>query len=271
MSEEYRMPGKIIDIHNHVARGDDGSRLIELMDAAHIEVTLVLELPILGGTADVMPAVRKYPDRLVGGVFCDPRDGKAAIDRVKHYYDEGYRVVKLFPNLGYYPDDETFRPFFDAIAERKMAVLSHCGWLGFSGENVCRETWASYRATPGRFEKVIRLYPEITFIMAHMGGITGVLETVMLTTRTANTFTDCSPGQGRWALEATGNIAASVPPEKLMWGADCYSQPDLLPEYRRLLVELGYGPHLEKIFYANARKVLEKIGALEPEGRDESV
>jgi len=265
MSEEFSLPERIIDIHNHLSSDDDGSKLIELMDQSNIQMTLIMGGSHNPGATNqaTVKACRAYPDRLVGGAYYDPREGSKAIDALKHYRAEGLPVVKLFPNLGYFPDDEALRPFWDVVAEQHMTVLSHCGWLGGSGTGVTREPWASYYSHPGRFEKVVRLYPDTTFIMAHMGGIAGLLETVMLTTRTANTFVDCSPGQGLWALQAGGTIAGSVPPEKLMWGADGYGQAGLLERYRKALVDLGFGPHLDKVFYTNARGIFEKMGVLE--------
>ena len=264
MSQKFPLPGGIIDVHNHLRSDDDGSQLIELMEQSNIEMTL-----IMGSSQDVdvrnqaiVDACRRHPGRFVGGAYYDPREGEKAIDALKHYSSEGLPVVKLFPNLGYYPDDEGLRPFWDAVAEEKMTVLSHCGWLGGSGPEVTQEPWAAYYSHPGRFEKVIRLYPDTVFILAHMGGIAGLLETVMLTTRTANTFVDCSPGQGLWALQAGGAIAGSVPPEKLMWGADGYGQAGLLETYRHALVGVGFGPHLERIFYANAHGLFEKMVVL---------
>ena len=265
MSEEFSLPERIIDIHNHLRGDDNGSRLIELMDECSIEMTLIMGSPRGGeaGNEAVVRACQRYPKRLFGGVYCDPREGRKAIRKLKHYHGEGLHVVKLFPNLGYFPDDEKLRPFWEALAGRNMAVLSHCGWLGGSGEQVSRKSWAAYYSHPGRFEKVVRLCPDTIFIMAHMGGIAGLLESVMLTTRTANTYVDCSPGQGLWALEAGGSITGSIPPEKLMWGADGYGQAELIPRYKRALEGLGYGPHLEKVFYANARGIVAKLGLAE--------
>ncbi len=265
MSEGFSLPERIIDIHNHLKGDDDGSRLIELMDESNIEVTLIMGSSRRGeeGNRKLVEVCRKHADRLVGGAYYDPRDGKKAIRQLKHYRAEGLPVVKIFPNFGYFPDDDKLRPFWDVVAELKMAVLSHCGWLGGSGEQVSRKPWAAYYSHPGRFEKVVRLYPDTIFIMAHMGGIAGLLESVMLTTRTANTYVDCSPGQGLWALEAGGSITGSIPPEKLMWGADGYGQAELIPRYKAALEGLGYGPHLEKVFYANARGVLQRLGPTE--------
>lgn len=262
MSEAFGLPERIVDIHNHLRPTEDPEKFIALMDEHNVEAALVMGSPLVGeeGNRHLVKVCRKYAHRLVGGAYYDPREGKKATKALKHYSAEGLPVVKLFPNFGYFPDDETLRPFWDVVAELKMGVLSHCGWLGGSGEHVSREPWASYYSHPGRFEKVIRLYPDTIFIMAHMGGIAGVLESVMLSTRTANTFIDCSPGQGLWALEKGGTIAGSIPPGKLVWGADSKDYAGLIPRYKAALEKLGYGPHLEKVFRANGRGILEKLG-----------
>lgn len=261
MAKQYRLPRRIIDIHNHLP-ADGAAGIIERMDAAKIDVTLVMGSLLVGekGNRALVKACHQHPDRLVGGAYYDPREGKKAVTRLKHYNAEGLRIVKLFPNIGYFPDEKKVRPFFDKVAELGMGVLSHCGWLGGSGAQMHHEEWAAYYSHPGRFEKIVRLYPDTIFILAHMGGIAGVLESVMLATRTPNVYIDCSPGQGLWAVETCGAIAGSIPPTKLMWGADSQSQAYLIKRYRKALVKLGYGPHLGKLYYDNARGILEKLG-----------
>ena len=261
MTEEFALPDRLIDIHNHGRAGEDGSELVELMDAHRIALALVMGVRgdgIVADNADVLKAVRAHPGRLVGGVFADPREGARAVEEVRRYHGEGFRVVKIFPNHGYYPDDDEVRPFFDAVASLGMAVLSHCGWL--SPEPGAE--YASYYSHPGRFEKLIRAHPETVFIMAHMGGIAGFLESVMLTTRTPNTYVDCSPGQGLWVLQCAGPLVAAVPPGKLMWGCDGTGFAELIPRYRAALIGAGFGPHLDAIFHDNARSLLERIGAI---------
>jgi len=255
MPQQYALPQRIIDIHNHPSKQGDSSDLVELMDAAGIETTLVMGT-FQNPNEQVLRAVRAHPGRLVGGAFIDPRDDDA-VDQLARYCDQGLRVVKLFPNFGYYPDDDRFAPFFEKVAELGMAVLSHCGWLTpKAGVSV------AYYSHPGRFEKLIRKYPDTPFILAHMGGIAGFLEAVMLTTRAPNAYVDCSPGQGAWVLSAAGTMAATIPPDKLMWGADSHDLQHWLEHYAQALGKVGFGPHFEKIFYGNARGILERIGAI---------
>ena len=168
MSENFSLPSKLIDIHNHVRMDPIGStadadpggdKLIANMDGLNVERTLIMGVTY-GHNQSTLAAVKKHPQRFVGGVFADPRNGRRAIDEVRKYHAEGFRFVKLFPNFGYYPDDEQFRPFFEAAAQLKMAVLSHCGYL-YPGPGT-----AAYYSNPGRFEKLMRAYPDMPFIMA---------------------------------------------------------------------------------------------------------
>ena len=260
MTDAYPLPGRLIDAHNHLRPGWDTADVLARMDAHGIELALLLGLPGAPESRNdaVLRAVRQHPQRFVGGAFADPRDGQAAVEEIRRCHAEGFRVVKLFPNHGYYPDDEAVRGFFDAVAELGMAVLSHCGWLAPKPG----AAYASYYSHPGRFEKLIRIYPETPFILAHMGGIAGLLESVMLTTRTPNAYVDCAPGQGLWALEAGGDIVATIPPEKILLGCDSYDYDGLLPRYHAALVARGFGEHLPGIFHDNALKLLTQIGAM---------
>lgn len=247
------LPEKLIDIHNHPFGTME--RFLELMDRNRVERALLMGVYNGDCTNEkCLDWMRQKPDRFCGGVFVDPRDPKA-IETIRRYHGEGFRIVKLFPNVGYYPDDEAFLPFWETIANLKMGVLSHCGWLMPTPGMAL----AAYYSHPGRFEKPIRLFPETIFIFAHFGGIAGYLEAVMLTTRTPNAYVDCTPGQGLLVLQKGGPMASAVPPDRLMWGAD--GPPNIAP-YVEALGGQGYTPHFEKIFYSNAQHVLRTIGAI---------
>lgn len=257
MAEQSTMPESKIDFHNHVQVDDVcGERLLKLMDENGIERTMILGTPRIDN-AGTLKAVKAHPNRFVGAVYADPREGQAALDEVNRYYDEGMRVVKLFPNLGYYPDDDAFGPLFELIAERGMAVLSHCGFLtpkmGIS---------SAIYSYPCRFEKLIRTFPETPFILAHMGGMNGFLEAIMLATRTPNTYVDCSPGQGVWVWQNAGSQAATIPPERILWGVDCYDFDKWPPLQQTALAAAGMAAHFHRIYRENALEIWNRVGAI---------
>jgi predicted TIM-barrel fold metal-dependent hydrolase len=256
MNQDFPLPAKLIDVHNHLAPEDaQGDNLVALMDSLNVETTLVLGLDY-AHNAKTLDAVRKHPGRLVGGVFADPRDGRA-IHEVRKCHAEGFRFVKLFPNLGYYPDDDQFRPFFDEVANLRMAVLSHCGFLAPT-----KGVSAAYYSHPGRFEKLLRTYTDTPFVFAHMGGIAGFLETIMLTTRLPNAYADFSPGQGTWVLNVAPAMVATIPADKLLWGADSYHGiPDQLKANQQALIAANHGPAFDKIFHDNAKELFQRLGA----------
>lgn len=259
MAKLHRLPRRIIDAHNHISADDpDGSQMLANMDENNIELALIMSTSMRphATTANVLA---KHPTRFIGGGYADPRQGKKAIAAIKAYHADGLRMVKLFPNLGYFPDDDAYRPFFDTVASLKMAVLSHCGWLTPKSGIT-----AAYYAQPGRFEKLIRTYTQTPFVLAHMGGMDGFLQMIMLITRNRNVYADCSPGQGTWVLDHAGEMVSSVPADRLMWGADSYQQKHFLDHNRKALIKIGFGGDLEKIFYSNARSLFEGIGAISP-------
>ena len=256
MAQTHPLPERLIDIHNHIAATGDPTGVLERMDECGIDTTLILGTPLCSNDY-IVRAVADHPGRLVGGAYLDPRQGDGAIEAMKGYRDDGLHVVKLFPNLGYYPDDDTYRPFFDSVAELGMAVLTHCGWL----TPAMGVTAAKY-SRPGRFETLVRLYPDTIFIFAHMGGIDGFLEAIMLTTRTPNAYVDISPGQGVWTLEYAGDMVKSVPPDRLLFGADTTDVAGCIARQKEALEKLDFGPHFPAIFHDSAHGLLARIGAV---------
>ncbi len=223
MSVIDKLPAKLIDAHKHFSQWIAPAELVELMDASNIEMSLVMGTPHRDGANDeIAQALIDYPGRFVGGVFVDPREADA-VDQVRHYHAQGLRIVKLFPNFGYYPDDEQFLPFFAAAAELGMGVLSHCGWL-----RADFGTTSAHYSAPNRFEKLLHRFGDMPFIFAHMGGVAGFLEGLMQAKYYPNAYLDTAPGQGLWVLNYATKLARTIDPEKILWGADSSAPAEVI-------------------------------------------
>ncbi len=257
-------PNKKIDIHTHPGfPPEHAGKIISFMDDHAVE-----KIVALGSTRHddsdqrILSLLDSAPERVIGGPYYDPRDPES-VERLDEMHSAGCRIVKLFPNLGYYPDDERFLPFFERATELGMGILSHCGWLGLKGVS------SSKYARPSRFEALFRRFPDTLFIMAHMGGIDGFLEAIMYSTRTPNVYLDTTPGQSYWVFKHAAEMVRGMPAERLLMGTDGI-QPvthdwDCSKQYDRIaaaLEMLGWGEHLDDIFYSNAARVIEKYALL---------
>ncbi|MHC4713398.1 MAG: amidohydrolase family protein [Planctomycetota bacterium] len=258
------IPARMIDVHTHPGYPpDEAGRIIEFMDDHNLEKIVALGSASRPDVNECILRLRAIaPDRVIGGPYLDPRE-KSALDEIERFHDAGCRIAKLFPNLGYYPDDPRYLPFFERLAELGWGVLSHCGWLGSKGVS------STKYARPGRFEELFRRFPDTLFIMAHMGGIDGFLEGIMYTTRTPNVYLDTTPGQSYWVVEHAAEMVRGMPPERLLLGTDgiepvtddwdCSKQYD---QIAAAIEKLGWGGHLDDIFYNNAALVIAEYGLL---------
>ena len=212
---------KKIDIHTHIMADDAAmDRYLEAMDKHNVEAVLVHGLPMEGrGNEAILEAVRAHPDRIFGSAHVDLREpAEQCIDTVRHYASEGFKCVKLFPNVGFDANDECHEPFWQAVEDLGLMCLTHCGWVAPSLGASTR--LSSLTASPFHFEIPARRHPGINFIFAHFGGGATYLETVVLISRLANCFADTTPGWGRWVFEQNMPGLTGLDFSKVLLGTD---------------------------------------------------
>lgn len=253
----------VIDVHIHHSGFDDPEMdgYLRHMDEFEVAAALVHALPVTDwtdngrGNEDVLRAVRKHPGRLSGSVYIDlnapPEEN---IETVKRFAGEGFKCVKMFPNLGFDPNDDCHEPVWEAIEEQGLMCLSHCGWLAMLPRRI-----QSITASPSHFEVPARRHPKINFIFAHFGGGATYLETVVLTSRLKNAYADVCPGWGRWVFENRMPGLGSVPFSQVLYGTDSagarYGQS--VAWWRRTLEDMGRSAdEIEAFFYGNAARLL---------------
>jgi len=84
----------------------------------------------------VLKAAQAHPTELLSGVSINPRR-RDAIDEVHRCADAGGVLVKVLPNAQQFnPADPTYKPFYRALADRKLPLLSHVGYeFGLIGKD----------------------------------------------------------------------------------------------------------------------------------------
>ena len=258
----------MIDAHLHAfERQGEEERLLSAMDAGGVARSVLLPLPPLrfqdactAGNERVYDLCRRHRDRLSFGVFVDPRDGNA-IDTLRRYADLGAMVIKLYPPLGFYPDDGVCMRLYEAAVELKLPILSHTGATDLTyWDERPRSALASHWADPIRFDGLARQFPEITWILAHMGFPWSV-NAWYVSCVNPNVYLDVAGG-GMWSTALVplyNSIGREIPIDftKVLWGSDnCLPPVEHIPFARNLLLELGCREtDLPNVFGETARRL----------------
>lgn len=71
---------------------------------------------------------KKNPDTCLPFVCIDPRMGTPAQNRdfVKKYIEKGFKGIKLYPSLGYYPYDPGLELVYQYAVQNNLPVMTHC-------------------------------------------------------------------------------------------------------------------------------------------------
>lgn len=135
--------------------------LVAYMDWCGIEKALLMPNPYYGYHNDYfLESVRRYPDRLRGVALVDLLKGKAAAEELSDLYGHtdlfGFKVetdstFQCAP--GKHMADEEFLPVWDCVNQHRQPAFVHL----FTDRDV------------EDFRKLVRLFPQITWVVCHMG------------------------------------------------------------------------------------------------------
>ena len=105
-------------------------------------------------------------ERLVQLCSVHPEDSCFSA-HLKEIADAGFKGVKIHPYYqGFALDDPQVVPFFHAVRDAGLFVISHCGLdLGF--------TESSMTCGPAQIASLLRAVPGLVFIAGHLGGCGG--------------------------------------------------------------------------------------------------
>ena len=267
----------LIDFHYHCADHPDAiDDLLRDMDASGVERTLVIGGPAgcwwefkrcgFASNERVAEAVRAHPDRLLGNVYLDPRE-ETARETLRRFLDRGFRAVKLFPPAGFDPGDERFFGLYEDIEAAGVPVLAHAGQTNVRllskrpGERAATD---SRFAHPMNFDRIARLFPGVTWVLAHMGYPHHV-EAWSVAHANTNVFLDIA-GSGPWTEGVPlvynalgGQQFIPIDFARVIWGSDnCLPQTEHLARSAVYLRQIGAGSSQRKLVFGdNASRLLK--------------
>jgi uncharacterized protein len=117
--------------------------LAELRASRHVQTAVLLGMDgvydqtgrldlghtdFLIGNDYVLKTARAYPAEFMAGVSINPQR-RDAIDEVHRCADAGAVLVKVLPNAQQFnPAEPRYKPFYRALVDRKLPLLSHVGY-----------------------------------------------------------------------------------------------------------------------------------------------
>jgi predicted TIM-barrel fold metal-dependent hydrolase len=110
-------------------------------------------------------------EEIIPFIHFDPRRPDA-LERIRYWHEQrGFKGLKLYPPLGYRPDEEILDPIFAYCQARQLPVLSHCsGATVRSRKHFFSSKTAAALAAPNNYLPVLEKYPDLRLCLAHFGG-----------------------------------------------------------------------------------------------------
>ena len=189
-----------------------------------------------------------------------------AFETFKKYMDEGFKCVKMFPPVGFMPDDERFFPLYEKIEEAGVPILFHAGQTNIkiiSQEPGVRKATNSRYSHPMNFDMVARLFPKMSIVLAHMG-YPNYVEAWSVAHANSNIYLDIA-GSGPWTEGIPvvfnalgGHQFIPVDFKRVIWGSDnCLTQAEHIARSDVYLRQMGCSsPERKMVFGETSRKLL---------------
>lgn len=154
----------------------------------------------------IAQSVRDYPERLIGfgALHPDYADIAAETERIIAL---GLKGIKLHSDFqGFSIDDEKAYPIYEA-AQGRLPILFHVG------------DPRSDRSSPERLLRVVKLFPQLKVIGAHLCGWTCWERGAELFAN-ENVYADCSSTLYALPPEKAAQLIRRIGVEKVFWGTD---------------------------------------------------
>jgi predicted TIM-barrel fold metal-dependent hydrolase len=255
----------LIDIHTHIGRlpgvvgeaftpedlcyiaAHEGALFMLASSASVATVSQSL------GTAEAVAMVKRHGECLGGMLWLNPHDPRCFAD-VPTAVEHGFLGIKIHPQLDNYAvDEQALSQVFSCAREHGWPILTHTGNDGTP-------------ISADKYEPLIRAYPEVTLILAHLR-----LEAIPLARRYDNVYLDTTYVDPM--MVEIGVAAAGA--DKILFGSDAAEGFDVGHPVARARPPRSYAgliaairqrgvseAELVKITYLNARRLfgLERRG-----------
>ena len=218
----------IIDSHCHLGLGVrkrvTPEELLRAMDEVGVERAVVCTVDQFiavhnrEGNDEVVAAVRRWPDRFWGLAAVNPWFGDAAEAELERCLDAGLVGLKLNSHLqGFILSDPIVHPLIECCGRHDAVVYAH--------------TDMPIAAEPFQLAELARTYPDVTFVMDHMGYTDFWYDAVPAALQSDNIYLETSLIDIMNIATALARVGAS----RLVFGSD-YPESEISLETEKMMM-----------------------------------
>jgi predicted TIM-barrel fold metal-dependent hydrolase len=224
-----RTPAAIRDRIEDGLIDPDGTRMIANMDAAGVDLSVVLPIdwgPGFTGTQSIEQVVHhaltlaeRHRDRLIPFAGIDPRrhDAEALVET---WIGDGAKGLKLYPSCGWDPGSSAARAVYTVAEAHRLPVLFH------TGDPL--PVLDRARSAPQLLDEVARDYPHMPIWLGHAGAPRWWDEALALATAHENVrlemsvwiWDDSDTTQQELFLAKVAEALRALGPERILFGTD---------------------------------------------------
>lgn len=142
------------------------------MDMAYMGAGKIIE-NIDGQHNELIRLAKKteYKNTLILFAHIDPRSPKA-LSRLKTLVEnKNFKGVKIYPPLGYSPDDKVLmEEIYPYMIEKNIPLMTHCSPGTVNSKDISLKKAHAF-ADPDNYRVVMETFPELRICLGHFGGI----------------------------------------------------------------------------------------------------
>jgi len=136
---------------------------------------------------EIAALAKKY-EAIIPFIGTDPRRDDVLQVVAEMHSQHGFKGIKLYPPLGYYPNDSRLEPVFQYAIDNNLPVMAHCSRGGVFVKKVTKEMLAEPNplgrpvirkkpkefsdiyTDPANYDPIASKFPELKICLAHFGG-----------------------------------------------------------------------------------------------------
>jgi uncharacterized protein len=172
------------------------------------------------GNGEVLKVARANPDVLIPFASVDPHKGKLAVREARELVQQGVKGFKFHPNTqAFWPNDRSFYPLYEVIAEAGLIALFHSGTTGIGAGMPGGGGVRLKYSNPMAIDDVAVDFPGLDIILAHPS-FPWQEEALAISVHKPNVYIDLSGWSPKYFPEILVQYINTRLSHKMLFGSD---------------------------------------------------